>query len=64
MLSLRKVIYEDYYLLFEWTNDEEVRKNSFSYDKVDIDTHKLWLKNKLQDENTQLYLNIVQKVII
>lgn len=47
MLSLRKVIYEDYYLLFEWTNDEEVRKNSFSYDKVDIDTHKLWLKNKL-----------------
>ncbi|WP_158534739.1 GNAT family N-acetyltransferase [Romboutsia maritimum] len=56
MLNLRKVTYEDCYLLFKWINDEAVRKNSFNSENIDIQEHKLWLKKKLQEENTKLYI--------
>jgi len=56
IIKLRKATYEDCYLLFDWANDEAVRANSFNSKKIDIEAHKQWLKNKLQDKNTELYI--------
>ncbi len=56
IIKLRKATYQDCYLLFDWANDEAVRANSFNSEKIDIETHKRWLEDKLQDKNTELYI--------
>jgi len=50
IIKLRKATYEDCYLLFDWANDDAVRANSFNSEKIDIETHKKWLEDKLQDK--------------
>jgi len=55
-LRFRKVQKEDIELLFNWANDEEVRKQSFKTDKIDFETHKNWFQNKINDKNSQMYI--------
>jgi RimJ/RimL family protein N-acetyltransferase len=43
-------------LYFNWANDEEVRKNSFSTDKVIYENHVKWFNSKLDLENYHFYL--------
>ena len=41
---------------FEWANDEEVRKNSFSDETISLQNHKEWFNRKLNADTCFLYL--------
>lgn len=58
MLRLRLATQEDCDLLFKWANDVECRKNSFSQEKIEYDTHVRWFHTRLQDEKSDLFLAI------
>ena len=60
-LVFRKVKKEDVELLFNWANDQEVRKQSYHTGKIDFETHKNWFHNKLKDENYQMYIAEIDK---
>jgi len=55
-LSLRKVIKTDEILLFDWTNDLDVRKWSFNKISVKLDEHKIWFKQKFDDVNVLMWI--------
>jgi len=55
-LSLRKVIKTDEILLFDWTNDPDVRKWSFNKISVKLDEHKFWFKQKFDDVNVLMWI--------
>lgn len=48
---LRDATEQDRDLLFQWTNDEEVRKNSFSMEKIAYKEHCRWFDKMMQNEN-------------
>ncbi len=56
MGELRSVEIKDLELLFLWTNDTEVRNNSFSNKKILIDEHKNWFFSKIKDPNCFMYI--------
>lgn len=43
-------------LIYEWVNDDEVRKNSFNNNKITYEEHVKWYFNKLKDFNCYMYL--------
>lgn len=47
---LRKVTKDDIMLLYNWANDNEVRKNAFNSNYIDINVHKKWFEDKLNSE--------------
>ena len=51
-LILRKVNFEDALEIFNLSNDDVVRKNSFNPQKIEWGTHLIWLKKKLEGENS------------
>jgi RimJ/RimL family protein N-acetyltransferase len=55
-LNLRLATIDDSKLLFDWANDPEVRKASFSTKSIDWKDHVEWLKKKLKRENSFLYI--------
>jgi UDP-2,4-diacetamido-2,4,6-trideoxy-beta-L-altropyranose hydrolase len=55
---LRRAQPEDCGLLYEWANDPDVRKASFSSDSITREGHSNWLDSKLADPNAILYLAI------
>jgi UDP-2,4-diacetamido-2,4,6-trideoxy-beta-L-altropyranose hydrolase len=55
-LDIREVTQADLMLLFEWSNDKEVRKNSFNPEQIPIETHTSWFNAVMEDEQTLLYL--------
>ena len=55
-LSLRKVIYTDESLLFNWANDPDVRKWSFSKNVISLDEHKIWFNKKLNNSNVLMLI--------
>jgi RimJ/RimL family protein N-acetyltransferase len=48
--------YLDGLLLFNWVNDESVRKNSFNSDEISISDHFNWFKSKLNSKISQIYI--------
>lgn len=56
MISLRSANYEDCNLLYKWANDSQVRKNAFSPNNIDLESHIKWYKNKMNDENTHIFI--------
>jgi RimJ/RimL family protein N-acetyltransferase len=42
--------------LFDWVNDEEVRKNSLNINQISIIDHFTWFQAKIKNENTRIYL--------
>lgn len=56
MLELRKVNKEDCDLLFQWANDPDCRKNSFSGEMIDYNTHVKWFENKLKSKENDLFV--------
>ncbi len=42
--------------LFDLANDDVVRKNSFNQEKIDIENHKKWFAQKLNDKNCIFYI--------
>ena len=48
-LKLRPVQKSDIELIFKWSNDEEVRKNSFHTEAIKWEEHVKWFKKVLQN---------------
>jgi RimJ/RimL family protein N-acetyltransferase len=42
--------------LFDWVNDEEVRKNSLNTDLISIIDHFAWFQAKIKSDTTKIYL--------
>lgn len=47
---------QDALQLFDWVNDEEVRKNSLNTDQISIIDHLNWFQAKINSETTKIYL--------
>lgn len=43
-------------LLFNWTNDEDVRKNSFSSYKILYENHIKWFNNKINSDKCIIFI--------
>lgn len=50
-INIRKARKDDLMLYFEWTNDEEVRKQSFNSEPIALENHEKWFHKKLADPN-------------
>ena len=56
LLDLRDATADDARLLWEWANDEKVRRLSFSPSAISWPDHVAWLEQKLADQATHLYV--------
>jgi len=43
-------------LLFNWANDEDVRKNSFTNDKILYEDHIKWFNNKISSDKCFIFI--------
>ncbi len=55
-LILRKAVFEDAKDIFHLANEDIVRKNSFTQDKIEWADHLKWFKEKLADNNCLLFV--------
>ncbi|WP_052037777.1 GNAT family N-acetyltransferase [Clostridium drakei] len=55
-LFLRKVNLNDCGLLFDWANDEEVRKNSFNKNKILYENHIDWFNSMIKLNNCIIFI--------
>lgn len=55
-LYLRKVTKDDMDILFQWANDEIVRKNSFNSEMIPYEVHQKWFSNVLEDSHMVQYI--------
>lgn len=55
-LSLREVTLEDAKLLFDWANDPDTRRHSFSSGAIEWREHRHWLQDKLHDPLCRFYI--------
>ena len=56
MLTCRKAEEADVLLYYEWTNDAEVRKQSFQSGEISLEDHKDWFYKKIHDDNCLMLL--------
>lgn len=56
MLHIRKASEKDLNNVFELSNDDDVRKNSFHFKKIDWEEHVKWYNSKLTDKNSLFYV--------
>lgn len=61
-IVLRKATKEDMLTYFLWANEESVRANSFSSEKIEIKQHKEWFKKKIISDNSILMIAELEKV--
>lgn len=50
-LSLRTLEPRDIYNVYELSNEDEVRQNSFNSNRIKFEDHEKWFKNKIEDYN-------------
>lgn len=50
-INIRKANENDLMLYFDWTNDEEVRKQSFNSNPIPFENHEKWFHKKIVDKN-------------
>ncbi|WP_232420767.1 GNAT family N-acetyltransferase [Leptospira vanthielii] len=55
-LSVRKATEDDCKLLFDWANEPEVRKASFSTEKIEWSGHTNWFFQKLKNPNSLILI--------
>lgn len=55
-IHLRPAIPSDEAVLLRWTNDTQVRANSFSSDEISPDVHRKWFQAGLTDDNRLLLM--------
>ncbi len=63
-ISIREATYEDASLLFNWSNEKEVRNQSFHSKKIDFDTHVNWMGEKIKDKNSKIYIALQEQTPI
>ncbi len=56
MIYLRKATINDRDLLYMWTNDPEVRRNSFNTTPVLYEDHKNWFEHMMMDDKVIQYI--------
>lgn len=56
LILLRRVNISDCDLLFRWVNDLEVRKNAFNSNRILYKDHVSWLKRKINNKQTEMYI--------
>ena len=56
MLHFRKVTMKDMDLLYQWANEETVRKNSFCIGRIEYTDHVKWFKAKYNDTNCIIFI--------
>ena len=49
-LNLREVNIDDQKLIFNWSNEKEVRLNSINKEKIKYKDHKIWFKKKILEK--------------
>lgn len=54
IIELAKI--DDMKAVFDLSNDELVRQNSFNQEKIEWESHQAWFRNKINDENSLFYL--------
>ena len=54
--TLREATPDDMLLLFDWTNDPEVRAQSFSSDAISLANHQNWFSGKLCSDCAQIWI--------
>lgn len=72
--AIKKKTYEDFEVvsasfddcenLFLLANDEEVRKNSFSQNKIELSEHKAWLKRILENKTRVLFVFKIKDIFL
>lgn len=55
-IFLKKAQWPDVDLLFAWTNDNEVRSNSFNSTPIEYENHKKWFGDCIKNENADIYI--------
>lgn len=55
-VSLRMADENDLNLVFNWSNDDEVRSQSFSSDKIDINEHTKWFRANLMSTDEMMFI--------
>lgn len=50
-IQLREAELKDIYNVYNLSNEEEVRQNSFNSDKIKFENHEKWFKDKIKDPN-------------
>jgi UDP-2,4-diacetamido-2,4,6-trideoxy-beta-L-altropyranose hydrolase len=53
---IRTASHDDVYTYFEWANDPEVRRNSFTSDSISFDDHNKWFNASLQSKENSFYI--------
>jgi RimJ/RimL family protein N-acetyltransferase len=56
MLKLRQISAEDCRIVWEWSNDPEVRAVSFSSEAIPYEHHVAWFESKLNDPRCYFYI--------
>lgn len=56
-LKIREIVKEDVKLIYKWSNDTEVRKQSFNSNSINFKEHKNWFNRKLINSNSLLLIN-------
>ncbi len=55
-MELRRATMDDAEVILKWRNDERTRAGSFTQDIISLDSHKKWMKSKLEDSNCYLFI--------
>ena len=63
-LKIRKTQMSDLPIYFNWVNEKNVVKNSFTNKKIGIKEHSKWFKNKIKSKKTSMYVLEVCKLPI
>lgn len=58
-LSFRKANEKDMLRVFEWSNDNLVRQNSYNTDSINMQDHQSWFVNKVYDPNTLFLIGLI-----
>lgn len=56
MIVLRKALFSDLDLLYEWANDKVVRSNSFNSEPISYKTHQSWFNRMMKDESVYQFI--------
>ena len=61
-LNLREVNIDDQKLIFNWSNEKEVRLNSINKEKIKYKDHKIWFQKKILEKKTIFWIFEYNKV--
>ena len=59
---LRKVTHNDCKLVFDWANDETVRKSSFNVEPIKYENHIEWFRKIMESSDSFMYIFEVAEV--